>query len=66
MKYAKKVNIWNLDFAQRDKLQVGQWVTAGDEGPTGRWAGQRSNDIGSVSWSRTKPDFAIKRIYAQG
>jgi len=49
MRYMKTVDIWTLDDEQRRKLPIGQWVTAGPDGPKGRWMGQgRASSV--VAW----------------
>lgn len=65
------VDIWALDPVARGALQPGQWVTAGPDGPKGRFLGQTRN-AGSevVAWSdnaRGRPGYvASLRAYAKG
>lgn len=47
-KYTRTVNIWNLDTEQRRKLQIGQWVRAGYDGPIGRFYGEGAVTV--VAW----------------
>jgi hypothetical protein len=48
-RYTKTVDIWTLDEDQRRRLPIGQWVTAGPDGPKGRWMGQgRGSSV--VAW----------------
>lgn len=51
-KFQKTVDIWTLTIAERAKLQVGQWVSAGsDSSPENRgvWCGQtKGSDV--VAW----------------
>jgi hypothetical protein len=47
--FTPTVDVWTLDEAQRSKLQPGQWVRAGEDGPIGRWMGQgRATSV--VAW----------------
>jgi len=49
MRYTKTLDLWTLDDEQRRKLPIGQWVTAGPDGPKGRWMGQgRASSV--VAW----------------
>jgi len=47
-KYQKTVNIWKLNPEQRRKLQIGQWVKAGDGGTIGRFYGEGATTV--VAW----------------
>lgn len=47
-KYTKAVNIWNLSSEKRRKLQIGQWVRAGNDGPIGRFYGEGRVTV--VAW----------------
>lgn len=47
-KFRKTVNIWNMTPDMRRKLQIGQWVTAGHDGPIGRFYGE--GRITVVAW----------------
>lgn len=47
-KYTRTVNIWNLTPAMRSKLQIGQWVRAGYDGPIGRFYGEGATTV--VAW----------------
>jgi hypothetical protein len=66
MRYQKKLDIWQLNIAQRAKLQAGQWITAGIDGPTGRWAGQLASHVSVASWTRSQEDFSAKLAYYKG
>ena len=39
MKYTKPINIQGLGTRGLRRLQIGQWVTAGEGGPLGRYLG---------------------------
>ena len=47
-RFLPTLDIWTLDDAQRASLQVGQWVTAGQDGPKGRFYGQGRSTV--VAW----------------
>jgi hypothetical protein len=47
-KYTRTVNIWNLNPEGRRKLQIGQWVRAGYDGPIGRFYGEGATTV--VAW----------------
>lgn len=42
------LDIWELTDAQRAELPIGQWVTAGPDGPKGRFYGQGRSTV--VAW----------------
>ena len=46
MKYSKPVNIQALNETERKRLQVGQWVYAGDRSCVGKFLGVK--DTGTV------------------
>lgn len=48
--YVKALNVWPLPPRARAALQPGQWVTAGPNGPRGRYMGQR-NGCDVVAWA---------------
>ena len=39
-RFVRTLDVWQLDASQRAKLQPGQWVTAGPNGPKGRFLGE--------------------------
>lgn len=39
-RFQPTLNIWNLTPEQRRALQPGQWITAGPNGPLGRFLGE--------------------------
>lgn len=47
-RYQPTVDIWALDDSARASLQIGQWVTAGPDGPRGRFYGQGRSTV--VAW----------------
>lgn len=47
-RFQPALDIWDLDEDQRSRLQIGQWVTAGPEGPKGRFYGQGRTTV--VAW----------------
>lgn len=47
-KFVKTVDIWALSSEERAKLQPGQRVTAGEDGPRGRFYGEGSSTV--VAW----------------
>lgn len=51
-KYTKAVNIWDLSKEEISRLQVGQWVRAGESGDLGVYLGIAAGGLGSVvvSW----------------
>jgi len=51
-KYQSAVNIWDLNKEQIARLQVGQWVRAGEGGDLGVYLGIAAGGVGSVvvSW----------------
>jgi len=52
MKYQKAIDIHELTDTQRHKLQIGQWVTAGHNGPLGVWCGMRTpSHTAYVKWA---------------
>lgn len=48
MRYVKTFDIWKLDENQRKRIAIGQWVTAGENGPKGRFYGQGRTTV--VAW----------------
>lgn len=42
------VDIWALSDQERSELPIGQWVTAGPDGPKGRFYGQGNSTV--VAW----------------
>lgn len=48
MKFTKTVDIWALNEVERAKLQPGQWVSAGVDGPRGRFFGEGRSTV--VAW----------------
>jgi hypothetical protein len=70
-RYAPTLDIWALDDEARAALPVGQWVTAGPDGPRGRFLGQgRASTV--VAWlgnARGSRDYrgymATLRTYAR-
>lgn len=49
MRFTATVAIWTLDTDARRRLQPGQWVRAGEDGPLGRWMGEaRASSV--VAW----------------
>jgi hypothetical protein len=67
MRFQKTIDIWSLDSVERANLQPGQWITAGENGAVGRWAGQLPASLTAVaSWKRTNRDFNALRAYYKG
>lgn len=70
--YRKTVDVWTLTEAERARLPVGQWVTAGPgpDAPKGRYMGQgRGSDV--VAWvgngkGRWRSYLKALRAYAVG
>jgi hypothetical protein len=50
MRYKKSVDIWQLSDKQIKKLQVGQWVFAGDTKNIGRFLGVKKSNTVVVAW----------------
>lgn len=68
-RYTPAVDIWALTPEQRATLQPGQWVTAGPEGPKGRFWGERQVST-VVAWQgnargRSWVYHAALRAYAK-
>lgn len=68
-RYTKTVNIWNLDSEQRKGLQIGQWVTAGQDGPKGRFYGEGRVTV--VAWlgnAKASRDYKgyMRTLYTYG
>lgn len=68
MTYRRTVDIWTLSPTQRAALTPGQWVTAGGDGPKGRYMGQTARGTDVVAWAdnaRGKRGYgATLRAYA--
>jgi hypothetical protein len=47
-RFVPTVDVWTLDETQRAALAIGQWVTAGPDGPKGRFYGQGASTV--VAW----------------
>ena len=47
-RYTPTIDIWALDDNERAALAIGQWVTAGPDGPLGRFLGQGRSTV--VAW----------------
>lgn len=69
-RFRPAVDVWALDPAGRAALHPGQWVTAGPDGPKGRYLGQTRGGSDVVAWSdnaRGRPGYgAALRAYAKG
>lgn len=50
MQYSKAVDIWQLTENQTRKLQVGQWVFAGNTKNIGRFLGVKKSGTVVVAW----------------
>jgi hypothetical protein len=50
MQYSKPVDIWQLSDKQIKKLQVGQWVYAGESKNIGRFLGVKKSNTVVVAW----------------
>lgn len=48
--YRKTIDIWTLNETERRALQPGQWITAGKDGPIGRYAGQTWGGVDVAQW----------------
>lgn len=68
--YAPALDIWPLPPRARAALQPGQWVTAGPNGPRGRYLGQTRSGSDVVAWAgnaKGRPGYgAALRAYAKG
>ena len=49
--YTKTFDIWPLPTKVRAAIQIGQWVTAGPDGPKGMYLGQTKSGSDVVAWS---------------
>lgn len=47
-RFRPTLDIWELDETERSQLQPGQWVTAGPDGPRGRFYGEGRSTV--VAW----------------
>lgn len=67
-RFQKTIDIWALDSAERKLLQPGQYVTAGPDGPRGRfyaegrstvvaWDGNARGDY--VAYQRAMRDYGV-------
>lgn len=74
-RYQPTIDIHKLDQRDRAKLQPGQWVRAGENGPTGRFYGSGSSDVvawlgNARSWRKSKGGvpgyFRIIAEYGRG
>lgn len=74
-KYTKPVNIWTVWTLPEPskRMQVGQWVYAGDKNTKGIWCGTRSTGTHVVAWERNikgrkDPESYIRSLinYAKG
>jgi len=50
MRYSKPVDIWQLSDKQIKRLQVGQWIYAGDSKNIGRFLGVKKSNTVVVAW----------------
>lgn len=72
MRYAPTIDIHALTDEQRARLPVGQWVTAGPDGPKGRFlgAGRQTHVVAWLGNARGSRDYrgymASLRDYARG
>jgi len=62
------LDIWALTDEERAELPIGQWVTAGPDGPKGRFYGQGASAV--VAWignarGRYRPYMAAIRDYGR-
>lgn len=48
MRYTKAIDIWTLSDEERSKVQIGQWVYAGEPEVKGRFYGQGRSTV--VAW----------------
>ena len=67
MKYQKAVNVWTLPEESLKRLQVGQWVYAGEKSNKGIWCGITSRGVKVVAWSgniegQKDPDQYIRTL----
>lgn len=69
-RYTARIDIWDLTDAERKKLQPGQHIIAGKDGPTGRFWGQGRTTIAAwdgnakgryIEYQRIIRDYAISK-----
>ena len=48
MRYQPAINIWEVKDEDRDSLQIGQWVYAGDKSNMGRFYGHGNSTV--IAW----------------
>lgn len=69
-RYQQAFDIWTIPAYLRRYIQPGQWVTAGPNGPRGRYMGQRPGGSDVVAWrdnARGVPGYgAALRAFARG
>lgn len=69
-RYVATLDVWPLPPRARAALQPGQWVTAGPNGPRGRYMGQTKGGSDVVAWGRNasgrKGYLRALREYAAG
>jgi hypothetical protein len=67
--YAPAFDIWTVPGYLRGLIQPGQWVTAGPNGPRGRYMGQKPGGSDVVAWQNNargrKGYGAALRAYAR-
>lgn len=51
MTYRPTLDVWTLTESERAALSPGQWVTAGPNGPKGRYMGQTATGSDVVAWA---------------
>lgn len=65
MQYTKAIDIWQLTDDQIRKLQVGQWVFAGNTKNIGRFLGIKKSNTVVVAWQGNASFQESYRGYVQ-
>lgn len=69
--FVRAFDVWPLPDYARAVILPGQWITAGPDGPRGRYMGQTAGGIDVVAWAgnakgRGRSYGAALRAYAKG
>lgn len=68
--FCRAFDVWTLPDYLRASILPGQWVTAGPNGPKGRYMGQTRGGCDVVAWAgnaKGRPGYgAALRAYAKG
>ncbi len=65
MKYSTAINIWNVKQNDLSKLQVGQWVYAGDKTDKGIFLGVKPSGSVVCAWYRNAQNSGDFKNYVK-